>query len=103
MRQKNFEGNLDTSPSLLAINLFATGIFLKHSTEWFPCEVFRHCEIENFSMENRDTLLHKSTESVVELMLVKTLDTNFKIGSFVFNRLQKLIEIFVVGRKICRC
>ena len=36
--------NLDTSPSLLSIIFFATRNFLKHSTEGFPCKVFRHRE-----------------------------------------------------------
>ena len=40
--------NLDTSPPLLSINFLATGIFLKHSTERFPYEIFRHCETKKF-------------------------------------------------------
>ncbi len=35
-------------PPLLSINFFATGNFLKHSTEGFPYEVFWHCETNNF-------------------------------------------------------
>ena len=48
MRQKNFEGNLDTSPSLLSINFFATRNFLKHSIEGVLYEMFRHCQTKNF-------------------------------------------------------
>ena len=40
--------NLDTSPSLLSINFFATVNFLKHSTEGFPYEIFWHCETKKF-------------------------------------------------------
>ena len=35
-------------PTLLSINFFATRNFLKHSTEGFPYEIFRHCETKNF-------------------------------------------------------
>ena len=41
--------NLDTPPSpLLSIHFFATGNFLKHSTEGFTYKIFRHCETKNF-------------------------------------------------------
>ena len=33
---------------LLSINFLATGKFLKHSREGFPCKIFRHCEIKKF-------------------------------------------------------
>ena len=48
VRQKFFEGNLDTSPSLLSINFFVTRNFLKHSIEGFLYEMFRYCETKNF-------------------------------------------------------
>ncbi len=40
--------NLDTPPPLLSINFFATGKFLKHSTEGFLYEMFRYCKTKNF-------------------------------------------------------
>ena len=40
--------NLDTPPSLLSINFFATGNFLKHSTDGFFNEIFRQCETKDF-------------------------------------------------------
>ena len=46
---------LDTPPPLLFINFLATGNFLKHSTEGFPYEIFRHCETKNFRRKNLDT------------------------------------------------
>ena len=35
-------------PPFSSINLFATGNFPKHSTEGFPCKVFRNCETKQF-------------------------------------------------------
>ena len=40
--------NLDNPLPLPSVNFFATGIFLKHSTEGFPCEIFRSCETDFF-------------------------------------------------------
>ena len=50
VRQKISTENLDTPlpPPLLSINFFATGNFLKHSTEGFTYKIFRHCETKNF-------------------------------------------------------
>ena len=48
VRQKIFDGKSWYSPPPLSINFFATGNFLKHSTEGFTCEYFRHCETKNF-------------------------------------------------------
>ncbi len=51
VRQKIFSTteNLDTPPSpFLSIHFFAAGNFLKHSTEGFTYEIFRHCETKNF-------------------------------------------------------
>ena len=42
----------DTPPSLLSINFFATGNFLKHITKGFPYEIFRHCETKQFRRKN---------------------------------------------------
>ena len=48
--------NLETPPPpLLSINFFATGNFLKHSTEGFSYQIFRQCETKKFSTENCDT------------------------------------------------
>ena len=47
VRQKIFDRKSWYSP-LLSINFLATGNFLKHSTEGFPYEIFRHCETKNF-------------------------------------------------------
>ena len=52
-RQKIFDGE-SWYPPLLSINFFATGLFLKHGSEEFHYEVFRHCE-KKFLTENRDT------------------------------------------------
>ena len=46
--QKMFERNLDTSPTLLSIHFFATGIFLKHSIEGLTYEFFWHWETRIF-------------------------------------------------------
>ena len=40
--------NLDTPSPLVPINFFATGHFLKHRSEGFLNEIFRHCETKNF-------------------------------------------------------
>ena len=50
--KKNLKENLDTSLSLLSINLFATRNFLKHSTEGFLYEMFRHSETKTFRQKN---------------------------------------------------
>ena len=62
---KNFRRKiLILPPPLLSINFFATGNFLKHSTEGFTCETFQQCE-KKISTENLDTplppppLIHK--------------------------------------------
>ena len=47
VRLKIFDGKSWYSP-FLSINFLATGNFLKHSTEGFPYEIFRHCETKNF-------------------------------------------------------
>ena len=52
VKQKIFEGNLDTSPSPLSINFFATRNFLKHSAEGFPYEFFRHCGTKNVNSKS---------------------------------------------------
>ena len=39
-------------PTLLSINFFATGIFLKHSKEVFPYELFRYCETKKIRRKN---------------------------------------------------
>ena len=53
--EKNFSTeNLDTPPSLLSINFFATGKFLKHSAEGFLCEYFSVLRDDKFSIEKRD-------------------------------------------------
>ena len=39
---------------IFSIIFFATGNFLKHSTEEFICEYFRHCETKKLSTENLD-------------------------------------------------
>ena len=44
MRQRLSKGNIDTSPSLLSKNFFATRNFLKHSTEGLLYEKFWYCE-----------------------------------------------------------
>ena len=54
MRQKIFEGNLDTSPSLLSINFFGTRKLLKLSTEGFLYDMFWYCEKKIFE-GNLDT------------------------------------------------
>ena len=48
VRQKIFDGNSWYSPPLLSINFFATEKFLKHSTEGFAYEIFRHCQTKKF-------------------------------------------------------
>ena len=84
-------------PPLLSSSIifFHTGNFVKRRS---PYEIFRHSD-KNFPTDNRDTFLHKEQKSVMDVMFVKTLKTFITV----FNRLQKLIKIFVVGRKICRC
>ena len=54
--------NLETPPPpppLLSINFFATGNFLKHSTEGFTYQIFRHCETKKIrqKIENRGITL----------------------------------------------
>ena len=44
--------NLESPPPLLSINFFATGRFLKHSTEGFTYQIYRHCETKNFRRKN---------------------------------------------------
>ena len=55
---------------LLGIKFFDTQNFLRHRR--FPRRNFSELWDENFSTENRDTLLHKVHKSVVELMFVRT-------------------------------
>ena len=55
---------------LLGIKFFDTRNFLRHRR--FPRRNFSELWDENFSTENRDTLLHKVHKSVVELMFVRT-------------------------------
>ena len=58
--QKIFERKSWYSPPLLSINFFATGNFLKHSTEGFPYKIFRHCETKNFrKLLTLPPLIHK--------------------------------------------
>ena len=52
---KSFRRNI-LIPPLLSMNFFATGNFLKHRSEGFLYEIFRHCETK-YSTENRDTPL----------------------------------------------
>ena len=54
---------------LLGIKFFDTQNFLRHRR--FPRRNFSELWDENFSTENRDTLLHKVHKSVVELMFVR--------------------------------
>ena len=44
--------NLESPPPLLSINFLATGRFLKHSTEGFTYQIYRHCETKNFGRKN---------------------------------------------------
>ena len=55
---------------LLGIKFFDTQNFLRHRR--FPRRNFSELWDEDFSTENRDTLLHKVHKSVVELMFVRT-------------------------------
>ena len=50
LRDKRFspENLILRPPPPLSIDFFATGLFLKRSTESCPCEIFRHCETKNF-------------------------------------------------------
>ena len=53
VRQKNFDRkSWKSPPPLLSINFFATGRFLKHSTEGFTYQIYRHCETKNFRRKN---------------------------------------------------
>ena len=56
VRQKIFDGKSWYSPPprrLLSINFLATGNFLKHSTEGFTYQIFRHCETKNFDRKSK--------------------------------------------------
>ena len=48
VRQKMFDGNSWYPSPLLSINLFATGNFLKRSTEGLLYEILRNCETKYF-------------------------------------------------------
>ena len=56
VRQKIFDRKSWNSPPppppLLSVNFFATGRFLKHSTEGFTYQIHRHCETKNFRRKN---------------------------------------------------
>ena len=58
--------NLETPPPppLLSINFFATGKFLKYSTEGFTYQIYRHCETKNFRRKK-----------VIPLVCIKFFDT----------------------------
>ena len=45
---KKFRRKILIFPTLVPINFFATGSFLKHSKEVFPYEIFRHRETKKF-------------------------------------------------------
>ena len=64
---KNFRQKNLNPPPLLSINFFATGNFLKHSTEGFTYQIFRHCETKNFERK----VVHRIQKAVVELMFVE--------------------------------
>ena len=58
VRLKNFDGkSLYSPPPLLSINFFATGNCLKHRSEGFLYEIFRHCETKKNSTQNREITL----------------------------------------------
>ena len=52
VRQKIFDRKSWNPPPLLSVNFFATGRFLKHSTEGFTYQIHRHCETKNFRRKN---------------------------------------------------
>ena len=56
-------------PPLLSINFFATGNFLKHSTEGFTYQFFRHCKTKKFrqKIENRDITSEAQNFSIPEI------------------------------------
>ena len=51
VRQKIFDGKSWYPPPLLSIIFFATGLFLKHGSEGFHYEIFRHCETKIFQQK----------------------------------------------------
>ena len=53
VRQKIFDGKSWYPPSFIHNFFFATGLFLKHGSEGFHYEIFRHCE-KKILTENRD-------------------------------------------------
>ena len=72
--------------SLLSLRFLDTRNFLKHRR--IPLRIFWHCETKIFQWE------------IVILFCIKYRNHWW---NFVFNRLRKLIKMFVVGRKICHC
>ena len=44
--------NPDTPPHLLSINFLSTGKLMKHSTEWLPYGILRHCQTKNFDRKS---------------------------------------------------
>ena len=93
--------NFDTSylPTL-SINFFATGFFLKHCWEKFPNDVFRHCETKVFEQKIMIPFCIINRNQLWNWYLQKLFHNKIQNSSFVFNRLHKLIKVFVVGRKI---
>ena len=85
VRQKISEESLDTSPSLLSINFFATRNFLKHMIEEFLYEMFRYCETKNFR-QKIVILPFSSPSSLLSINFFDTRnfvkDTRVALGSF---------------------
>ena len=61
VRQKKFDKkSWNSPPPLLSINFFATGNFLKHGTEVFTYQIFRHCETKKIGRKSwHNPLKHK--------------------------------------------
>ena len=77
VRQKLFDRKSWYSlPPLLSLTFSDNRNFLKHRR--VPQRNFPALSDENFSRENRDTLLHKVQKSVVELICKNSLETNIK-------------------------
>ena len=95
LRQKVFDGK-SWSP-LLSLTFFDNRNCLKHRS--VTRRNFSALWDENFSRENRDTLLHKVQKSMVELICKNSLKTNIKTVVLFLTVCKKWSKYLKLGEK----
>ena len=79
VRQKIFDvKSWYSPPPVLSINVFPTVNFLKHSTEQFTYEIFRHCETKKFRQKIENSGITLRSTKIFDTRISETLKGSFR-------------------------